>query len=131
MVAGIGAGVAAAAAVGQMIVAAVSLGNQDANDREVQALKSKLETMQQKLEEKGYLAADNTAKAVAAKERVAEADSFADLVALSKSLDRKVEKLKANTGGSDPDSSTPARRPRQKSAFTRYMEDRGRRELPF
>ncbi|KAK5085016.1 hypothetical protein LTR24_007282 [Lithohypha guttulata] len=115
MVAGIGAGVAAAAAVGQMIVAAVSLGNQDANDREVQALKSKLETMQQKLEEKGYLAADNTAKAVAAKERVAEADSFADLVALSKSLDRKVEKLKANTGGSDPDSSTPARRPRQVS----------------
>ena len=31
MIAGVGAGVAAAAAVGQMIVAAVSLGNQDAN----------------------------------------------------------------------------------------------------
>ena len=30
MIAGVGAGVAAAAAVGQMIVAAVSLGNQDA-----------------------------------------------------------------------------------------------------
>lgn len=85
-------------------------------DREVQALKRKLETMQHKLEEKGYLAtADNTARAVAAKERVVEAESFADLVAMSKSLDRKIEKLEANTGGPDLDSSTTARRSKQVS----------------
>lgn len=55
--------------------------------------------MQQELEEKGYLAAGNTGKAVAVKGRAAEAASFADLVALSESLDQKIKKLEASTSG--------------------------------
>ena len=67
--------------------------------------------MQQKLEEKGYLAAGNTGKAVAAKGRVAEAASFADLVALSESLDQKIKKLEASTSGSGSSASTSAGSP--------------------
>jgi len=57
MIAGVGAGVAAAAAVGQMVVAAVALGQQDAGQehtgKEIAAIKQDLKRTQEMLRRHG------------------------------------------------------------------------------
>jgi hypothetical protein len=141
MIAGIGAGIAAAAAVGQMIVAAVSLGQQNSSgaetvwlgnrdtaqktnvsfvqDRKLTELKQRLEKLQQALREHGYLDDGGASmQSSQAKAQVQRIHTIDDLRKMEESLGERVEAL----------TSGPEGRAR-KSRFTKMMEERGRRFL--
>ncbi|KAL8828366.1 MAG: hypothetical protein Q9170_006634 [Blastenia crenularia] len=97
MIAGMGAGIAAAAAVGQMIVAAVTLGQMSDNDKEIETTKQDLQRMKTELEKHGMKvgARSTTVEACAARKQVEGVGGVNELKTLSKALGGKVRSLVA------------------------------------
>ncbi|OCT49094.1 hypothetical protein CLCR_05173 [Cladophialophora carrionii] len=134
MIAGVGAGIAAAAAVGQMIVAAVTLGQQNAGqthtDEEISAIKRDLEEMQRVLREHGLDAArsggggggnlsSSDEQARQARVRANRIKSVDELKDMEKALQAKVRTLVE-------ENKPRGREPQDKTWFTRIVEQRGR-----